>query len=78
MDDPVLLPYAVAGQTEKETTRHFRRSFMRARETRGISDKFGHSNCVILRELIWDPSWSKIDGILTVETVPGLNRHFGT
>jgi len=55
MDDPVLLPNAVAGQTEKETTRHFRRSFTRAREPRGISDKFGHSNCVILREAHMGP-----------------------
>lgn len=35
MDDPVLLPNAVAGQAEKETTRHFRRSFTRARGRQG-------------------------------------------
>jgi len=42
-----------------------------------ISDKFGHSNCIILREAhMRRPSSFEFDGNLNVETVPGLDRHF--
>jgi hypothetical protein len=42
-----------------------------------ISDKSGHSNCIILCEAhMRRPSSFEFDGNLNVETVPGLNRHF--
>jgi hypothetical protein len=77
MDDPVLLPNAVAGQAERETTRHFRRSsYARA----GDKGYFGQIRTLELRNSArssyGDPSWSKIDGNPDRRDRPGFESPF--